>query len=147
MRGRVVCSFILVKMGRGILIMTNPTNQVAAGEPQKPASQNLKIDLSKAVEVALPQPKAGLQPAAFKTSDGKSGWVVRIPGGRPIAAPAYADGMVFVGGGYGSHEFYSFGAETGHLGWEIQNGYGGPTAGQGGAGYAAFHTESFTLTV
>src|SRR5260370_3148528 len=145
MRGRVVCSFILVKMGRGILIMTNPTNQLAGGEPQKPASQNLKIDLSKAVEVALPQPKEGLQPAAFKTSDGKSGWVVRIPGGRPIAAPAYADGMLFVGGGYGSHEFYAFDAETGALRWKVNTSDDGPTAAVVEGGYVAFNTGSCTI--
>jgi len=73
MTGRVMCSFLLVTMAAGILIMSSPVNQAVAGGPEKPAPQNLKIDLSKAIEVPLPQPNAGLQPAAFKTSDGKSG--------------------------------------------------------------------------
>jgi len=67
----------LVTLTAGVVIMSQPTNQVAAGQSEKTAPQNLKIDLSKAIEVTLPQPKAGLHPAAFKTSDGKEGWVVQ----------------------------------------------------------------------
>lgn len=54
--------------------------------------------------------------------DGKSGRVLRLSGGRPIATPAYADGMLFVGGGYGSHEFCSVDADTGKIVWKIQTG-------------------------
>src|SRR5215471_12111391 len=147
MTGRVVCAFLLVIMAAGVLIISNPTNQVVAGESEKSAAQNLKIDLSKAVEVTLPQPKAALQPAAFKTSDGKAGWVVRIPGGRPIATPAYADGMLFVGGGYGSHTFYAFDAETGALRWKVNTSDDGPTAAVVEGGYVAFNTESCTVIV
>jgi len=64
-----------------------------------------RIDLSTAVNVNLPSPKQDREATSFGTPDGKSGWVLRLPGGRPIATPAYADGMLFVGGGYGSHEF------------------------------------------
>jgi Ca-activated chloride channel family protein len=147
MTGRFVYGLLLVTMTAGVLIMSHPANPVAAGEPEKPASQNLKIDLSKAIDVALPQPKAGLHPAAFKTSDGKEGWVVRIPGGRPIATPAYADGMLFVGGGYGSHEFYAFDAETGALRWKVDTSDDGPTAAVVERGYVAFNTESCTIIV
>src|SRR5215813_3804143 len=147
MTGRVMCSFLLVTMAAGILSMSSPVNQAVAGGPEKPAPQNLKIDLSKAIEVPLPQPNAGLQPAAFKTSDGKSGWVVQIPGGRPIATPAYADGMLFVGGGYGSHEFYAFDAETGALRWKVNTSDDGPTAAVVEGGYVAFNTESCTIIV
>lgn len=28
------------------------------------------------------------------------GWVISIPGAHPIATPAYADGLLFVGGGW-----------------------------------------------
>jgi len=54
--------------------------------------------------------------------------VLRLPGGRPIATPAYADGMLFVGGGYGSHEFYAVDSETGKIIWKIETGDDGPTA-------------------
>jgi Ca-activated chloride channel family protein len=114
------------------------------------SSQSVKmseIDLSKAVPVALPQPKAILQPVDFHTADGKTGWVLRIPGGRPIATPAYADGMIFVGGGYGSHEFYAFDADSGKLRWKVPTGDDGPTAAVVEDGYVAFNTESCTIVV
>src|SRR5262249_45830944 len=144
---RLCFSLLLVTMAAYVFLVSNPTNQVVAGEPEKPAARNLKIDLSKAIEVPLPQPKAGLQPAPFKTSDGKAGWVVQIPGGRTIATPAYADGMLFVGGGYGSHEFYAFDAETGALRWKVNTADDGPTAAVVEGGYVAFNTESCTIIV
>src|SRR5690242_4951767 len=59
------------------------------------ATKQVKIDLGKAVRVALPKTAGELTPVAFKTADGKAGWVVRVPGRRPLATPAYADGMLF----------------------------------------------------
>ncbi|MDQ3135367.1 MAG: PQQ-like beta-propeller repeat protein, partial [Acidobacteriota bacterium] len=109
--------------------------------------KQLKLDLNKAIEVALPKFQRDLQPAAFKTTDGKQGWALRIPGERPIATPAYADGMLFVGGGYGSHEFYAFDAETGKLVWQIKTSDDGPTAAVVEDGLVAFNTESCTLIV
>src|ERR1700730_7238786 len=67
-----------------------------------PAKQAVRrIDLSTAINVNLPTPKRDLEAASFSTADGKTGWVLRLPGGRPIATPAYADGVLFLGGGYG----------------------------------------------
>lgn len=106
-----------------------------------------QIDLGKAIPVKLPQPKIMLQPAAFRTSDGKTGWVLRIPGDRPIATPAYADRMIFVGGGYGSHALYAFDADSGALRWKVQTGDDGPTAAVVEDGYVAFNTESCTIFV
>src|SRR5690349_13680843 len=63
--------------------------------PAADVPKQIKIDLSVAVKVPLPAELKELQPAAFKTSDGKEGWVVRVPGGRPLATPAYSDGMLF----------------------------------------------------
>jgi Ca-activated chloride channel family protein len=111
------------------------------------ASKLLKIDLGKAVKVSLPARSRALVPAAFKTADGREGWVVRIPGGRPLATPAYSNGRVFVGGGYGSHEFYAFDAKTGRLVWKTQTGDDGPTAAVVEGGLVAFNTESCTLVV
>ena len=113
-----------------------------------PAKQAVKrIDLSTAVSVNLPTPKHDLEASSFGTSDGRTGWVLRLPGGRPIATPAYADGMLFVGGGYGSHEFYAVNAETGRIIWQIQTGDDGPTAAVVADGLVAFNTESCTLIV
>jgi Ca-activated chloride channel family protein len=55
--------------------------------------------------------------------------------------------MLFVGGGYGSHEFYAVDAETGKIIWQIQTGDDGPTAAVVADGMVAFNTESCTLVV
>ncbi|HEX7314964.1 MAG TPA: PQQ-binding-like beta-propeller repeat protein [Pyrinomonadaceae bacterium] len=124
----------------------------AASAPKEPrkvaeAPKPVNIDLSKAVKVSLPKPSQDLQPANFKTADGREGWVVRIPGGRPLATPAYSKGRLFVGGGYGSHEFYAFDAKTGRMVWKTNTGDDGPTAAVVEDGLVAFNTESCTLVV
>src|ERR1019366_7378979 len=49
----------------------------------------------------------------FRSSDGRvTGWKITIPGNRPLASPAIAEGKVFVGGGFGSREFLAV-AEVG----------------------------------
>jgi len=123
---------------------TKAANKAADG-PAKPTAQ--RIDLSKAMNVNLPAPGRDLEAVSFGTPDGKTGWVLRLPGGRPIATPAYADGMLFVGGGYGSHEFYAVDSETGRIIWKIQTGDDGPTAAVVADGFVAFNTESCTLVV
>jgi hypothetical protein len=120
---------------------TNPSTQ-----PSTQPAKEIHIDMDKSVNVPLPEIKAELAPQAFKMPDGKEGWVVRIPGNRPIATPAYARidgrGMLFVGGGYGSHEFYAFDAVTGQKVWQIQTGDDGPTAAVVEDGYVSFNIES-----
>jgi len=112
-----------------------------------PAKAAQRIDLSTAMNVNLPAASRDLEAVSFGTPDGKTGWVLRLPGGRPIATPAYADGMLFVGGGYGSHEFYAVDSETGKIIWKIQTGDDGPTAAVVADGMVAFNTESCTLVV
>jgi Ca-activated chloride channel family protein len=106
----------------------------------------IRIDLDKAVAIKIPD-RADLKAMEFKTSDNRSGWAVKIPGGRPIATPAYADGMIFVGGGYGSYEFYAFDAATGKKVWSIKTADDGPSAAVVEDGYVAFNTESCTVIV
>ena len=131
-----------------------PKQEEEPQEKNKPAKTETKaqpnlrrVDLGRAMDVALPSPPAALKAANYRTPDGRSGWVLLLPGGRPIATPAYADGMLFVGGGYGSHEFYAIDAETGRIIWKIQTGDDGPTAAVVEDGYVAFNTESCTLIV
>jgi Ca-activated chloride channel family protein len=114
--------------------------------PAAPAKE-ITIDLDKAVGVELPAVTKDLQAVAFTTSDKRKGWVVRLPGNRPIATPAYADGKIFVGGGYGSHEFYAFDARTGKLAWQIKCSDDGPTAAVVEDGCCCFNTESCTIIV
>jgi len=115
-------------------------------KPAQPVKQ-IQIDLDKAITVALPELNGDLRPAEFKTADGKTGWVVRLPGNRPIATPAYSDGKLFLGGGYGSHEFYAINADTGVVVWQIKTSDDGPTASVVEDGCVAFNTESCTVVV
>src|SRR5215475_15548339 len=122
----------------------------ADGKPatvSKLDAKQIQIDLDKATAFDLPEAKNDLTAVSFKTPDGKEGWVMRVPGSRPIATPAYADGMIFVGGGYGSHEFYAIDAETGRVVWQTQTQDDGPTAAVVEDGCVAFNTESCTVIV
>ncbi|GIW43915.1 MAG: hypothetical protein KatS3mg077_1197 [Candidatus Binatia bacterium] len=79
---------------------------------------------------------------------GFEGWRARISQGRGLPTPAVgADGRVYLGGGFGSHEFYCLDVETGQLAWRLRTGDDGPTAGVLSGSYLAFNTESCTLYV
>jgi Ca-activated chloride channel family protein len=95
-----------------------------------------------------PVTRRGPSPIPFRSPDGKhSGWKITIPGGRPLATPAVVNGQVFVGGGFGSHEFYAFDAATGNLRWVYRTADDGPTAAVFGDGRIVFNTESCELEV
>ena len=108
---------------------------------------NFTIDLDQAVSIDLPRADQELTPTRFSTRDGRTGWSLRIPGQRPIATPAYEDGMLFIGGGYGSYEFYASDAATGELAWQMKTADDGPTAAVVEGGLVAFNTESCTIIV
>ncbi len=92
--------------------------------------------------------RQGIAPVAVHSKDGKvSGWKIVIPGGRPLATPAISDGKMFVGGGFGSHEFYAFDAATGSLRWIYHTADDGPTAAVVSDGRIVFNTESCELEV
>ena len=51
--------------------------------------------------------RGGLPPVAppvpWQSKDGRrNGWKMTIPGQRPLATPAVAEGRLFLGGGFGS---------------------------------------------
>ena len=50
----------------------------------------------------------------------QKGWKIVIPGNHPLATPAVVDGKLFIGGGFGSHEFYAFDAKTGKMLWQYR---------------------------
>lgn len=148
---------LIVKMLLGSLIIggsvyayakaTQHKKHVNAAKTAVAKPIRIKIDLDKSMALTLPEVKAELKPASFKTSDGKEGWVVRIPGNLPIATPAYSDGKIYVGGGYGSHEFYAFDSRTGEKVWQIKTSDDGPSAAVVEDGCVAFNTESCTVIV
>jgi outer membrane protein assembly factor BamB len=84
----------------------------------------------------------------FTSPNGRiKGWKVTIPGRRPLATPAVVDSRVFLGGGFGSYDFYAFDAGTGNVAWQYQTEDDGPTAAAVQDGYVAFNTESCELEV
>ena len=95
-----------------------------------------------------PRPVDPLEPVPFHASDSRiSGWKLTIPGNRPLATPAIADGKLYLGGGFGSHEFYGFDASTGHHAWTYHTADDGPTAAVVENGLIAFNTESCELEI
>lgn len=94
-----------------------------------------------------PIPTAGISATPFTTQDGKKGWRVKIPGGRALATPAVAGDTVFIGGGFGSHEFYAFDAASGKPRWAIRVSDDGPTAAVVAGNRVVFNTESCTVFV
>ena len=65
-----------------------------------------------------------------------------IPGMSPLATPAVKDGRVFIGGGFGSHEFYALDVHTGKLLWRYHTHDDGPTAAIVEEDLVLFNTES-----
>jgi outer membrane protein assembly factor BamB len=90
-----------------------------------------------------------VEPAtAFQSPDGRfRGWKVKIPGAHTLATPAVADGRVFLGGGFGSYDFYAFNAADGSLAWQYQTSDDGPTAAVVDEEFVVFNTESCELEV
>ena len=87
-------------------------------------------------------------PEPFKDpSTGFGGWRLRLDPRRAIPTPAVSDNRVFVGGGFGSFEFYAFDARTGTAAWHLRTTDDGPTAAVLAEGLAVFNTESCTLEV
>jgi outer membrane protein assembly factor BamB len=87
-------------------------------------------------------------PVSFHDKDAAiRGWMVAIPGRRPLATPAIANGFVLLGGGFGSYEFYAFDAKTGRLAWQHQTTDDGPTAAVVAGDLIAFNTESCELEI
>lgn len=98
-------------------------------------------------EKMTPLPSGEYRHQKFSLPDGRHGWKVTLPEQRPLATPALADGMLFVGGGFGSYEFYALDATTGKKVWQFHTGDDGPTAAVVKRGYVIFNTESCILYV
>jgi Ca-activated chloride channel family protein len=88
-----------------------------------------------------------LRPVPFAATEGMSGWRLAVPGRRPLATPAVVDGRLFVGGGFGSHEFYALDAASGEPLWGLRVSDDGPSAAVVSGGFVVFNTESCTLFV
>lgn len=109
------------------------------GEPAQTQTQNAKPGPVRPADVHVT-----VEP--FER-DGHRGWKVALPGRHPLATPAVTDGKVFLGGGFGSHEFYALDATTGQMAWVYHTADDGPTAAVSRGGYIAFNTESCELEI
>jgi len=83
----------------------------------------------------------------FQIKDGRSGWKVSLLRQLPLATPAIAYNTLYIGGGFGSYEFYALDAKTGEPKWLFHCGDDGPTAAVVDKGKVAFNTESCILYV
>lgn len=92
-------------------------------------------------------PVKNLRATPLTLPDGKTGWKVTMPGNRALATPAVVGDTVYVGGGYGSYEFYAFDAHSGKAKWAIKVSDDGPTAAVVADDKVVFNTESCTLFV
>jgi outer membrane protein assembly factor BamB len=92
-------------------------------------------------------PDAAIKAEPYETENGFRGWKVHVPDGKPLATPAVSDGIVYVGGGFGTYDFYAFDAGDGDLVWQYHVGDDGPTAAIVHRGRVAFNTESCILYV
>jgi outer membrane protein assembly factor BamB len=82
------------------------------------------------------------RPSGFK------GIRLRISGGNAaIPTPAFDEGRLFFGGGFGSYDIYAIDAATGALAWQLKTTDDGPTAVTIADGAAAYNTESCTVEV
>ena len=120
------------------LLLASGVRVLAEDAPAVPEFRNGKG--GQLIELPLPKPEAF-------TSGERKGWKVKIPGNRPLATPAVVDGMLFIGGGFGSNEFYALNAKTGERVWSYKTGDDGPTAAVVAEGCVAYNTESCTLYV
>jgi Ca-activated chloride channel family protein len=96
---------------------------------------------------ATPISPDGLLFREVATPHGVSGWQVVVPQKRALATPAVADGRVFIGGGFGSREFYAFDASRGQPLWALALSDDGPSAAVVADGRVVFNTESCTIFV
>ncbi|MGB9721028.1 MAG: PQQ-binding-like beta-propeller repeat protein [bacterium] len=109
--------------------------------------QKMEKKAAEAVVQERKQEPSGIIPENISLSGGHIAWKVKIPGNRPLATVAYENGLIFLGGGYGSYEFYALDAETGKLAWMFKTGDDGPTAAIVINGYVIFNTESCIIYV
>src|SRR5262245_55840166 len=132
---------VVVFAALGGLLLAQQQQELKQQQPNAPA-QNAAQQLRGGA------PPQIADPTPFTSADGKiKGWKVVIPGNRALATPAVMDGKVFLGGGFGSHEFYAFDAVTGKKAWMYPTADDGPTAAVVADEYIAFNTESCELEI
>ena len=94
-----------------------------------------------------PSQKASPPEAFDDRNTGFKGWRIHLNQTRAVPTPAISTARLYVGGGFGSFDFYAFDARTGVPAWHLNTKDDGPTAAVLSQGCAVFNTESCTLEV
>ncbi len=84
-------------------------------------------------------------PQVFTTSNGMTGWSVRIPGSSGLPTPAVAGDKAIIGGGFSSLALYAFNSHHGNVEWTVRLRDNGPSAAAVERDRVAVNTESCTL--
>ena len=100
--------------------------------------------------VPIPPTAAGMtERFTFHAASGNAfsrGWFARVPGSsQPLLTPAYADGKVYLGGGFSSHQMFAYDARTGAPLFAASAPAGGPSSAVVEDDKVFFNTESCTL--
>jgi len=114
--------------------------------PERPVPADI-VALSARMQprpLPIPVTRAGMT-HRFNFGDDQRGWFARVPGGQGLLTPAYAEGKIFLGGGFGSSQFYAYNARSGDPLWAASAPDGGPTAAIVEDDRVLFNTESCTL--
>lgn len=96
--------------------------------------------------IRMPRPPRGAT-ARFNFAEGRRGWVTALPRQELLTSPAFANGKIYLGGGFASHRFFAFDAYSGELAWSLAAPDGGPTAAIIEDDKVIFNTESCTILV
>ncbi|MGE5186823.1 MAG: VIT domain-containing protein [Acidobacteriota bacterium] len=94
----------------------------------------------------LPHPPRGAT-ASFRVGADRRGWITALSGPVVLPSPTYADGKVFVGGGFSSTAMFAFDAWHGTRAWAMTGIDLGPTAAIAMDRELAFNTMSCDLYV
>lgn len=73
------------------------------------------------------------------------GYSIQLPASNGVPTPAWYEDNIFVSGGFGSKQFYSFEAETGRLNWAVNLDDDGPSSPVIEDSIIIFNTESCTI--
>ncbi len=144
MRHRIILLMIMLCC-LGLSQVEDVPKAAKSAPPQEESTEDV-LQLDEVVTRSVHETK-GIQPEMIDFESGRKGWKLQIPGNRPLATVAYEDGLIFVGGGYGSYEFYAIEAKTGKVAWMFKTGDDGPTAAVVKHGYVVFNTESCIIYV
>ena len=75
----------------------------------------------------------------------ETGYYIQLPGTTNIPTPAVINGSLYLSGGFGSKQYYSFDAVSGKLIWAIDLDDDGPSSPAISDGSIIFNTESCTI--